>query len=410
MNSDIELNNMPQFQMNDFVRQIVAGVLYGMNGEILEKRITNAEEEKSLQKEGTAMAKYRIRVQIGENDDGTPIYKQIQAESQNELNDRIVRAYIESGRIWKFMDHPQADLPKSTITFREYADRWMNVYKVGKLKPSTIATYKKHLCAHVLPAFGEREIASITTEDIQLFLNDRNYLAKKTLSSMRHFMGEVFKDAVEDGLIEKDPTASRRISIPSTKANEREALPLDQFKEIISNLKLLSAQDKQFLVLVMFTGMRRGEVLGLRWEDIDTEAGLIHIRRNVTHPGGNRPVIGTPKTNSGKRDIPLDPYVLEVLEPMKQTGFIIGGESPITMTTYNNTMTRIKKKIDLHGATAHVFRHSYLTYMAGEATDLKTLQAIAGHSTIGMTMNRYVHAQPEKIKEAGKRMHDLLAR
>lgn len=262
----------------------------------------------------------------------------------------------------------------------------------------------------MLPAFGKREIASITTEDIQLFLNERNYLAKKTLSSMRHFMGEVFKDAVEDSLIEKDPTASRRISsIPSTKANEREALPLDQFKEIISNLKLLSAQDKQFLVLVMFTGMRRGEVLGLRWEDIDREAGLIHIRRNVTHAGGNRPVIGTPKTKSGKRDIPLDPFVLETLEPMKQTGFIIGGESPITMTTYNNTMKRIRKAIDLHGATAHVFRHSYLTYMAGEATDLKTLQAIAGHATIDMTMNRYIHAQPEKIKDAGKKMHVLLA-
>ena len=84
-------------------------------------------------------------------------------------------------------------------------------------------------------------------------------------------------------------------------------------------------------------------------------------------------------------------------------------ESPITMTTYNNTMKRIRKTVDLHGATAHVFRHSYLTYMAGEATDLKTLQSIAGHATIDMTMNRYVHAQPEKIKDAGKKMHDLLA-
>ncbi len=66
--------------------------------------------------------------------------------------------------------------------------------------------------------------------------------------------------------------------------------------------------------------------------------------------------------------------------------------------------------IDLHGATPHVFRHSYLTYMAGQTADLKTIQAIAGHSTIDMTMNRYVHAQPEKIKDAGKQMHALLAR
>ena len=94
---------------------------------------------------------------------------------------------------------------------------------------------------------------------------------------------------------------------------------------------------------------------------------------------------------------------------MQEEGFIIGGESPITMTMFNNTWRRIKKTVDLHGATPHVLRHSYLTYLAGMGTDTKTLQTIAGHSTIGMTMNHYVHAQPEKIKAAGKQMHDLLA-
>ena len=79
------------------------------------------------------------------------------------------------------------------------------------------------------------------------------------------------------------------------------------------------------------------------------------------------------------------------------------------MTTYNNTMKRIKKKVDLHGATAHVFRHNYLAYMAGQETDMKTLQAVAGHSTISMTMNRYVSAQPEKIIDAGRKMRSLLA-
>lgn len=388
--------------------QTIAGMMAILKGETIFENFT---EKTSHMPEGeeAGMAKYRIRVQIGTNDDGTPIFKQVQAENQNTLNDRIVIAYIESGRIWEFLQKPEIEPPKHSITFGEYVDKWMNVYKENKLKPSTIVTYKKHLRAHVLPAFGKREIAGITTEDIQIFLNERKNLAKKTLSSMRHFMGEVFKDAVEDGLIEKDPTASRRISIPSNKAYDREALPLDQFREIISQLNLLSAIDKQMLVLMMFTGMRRGEVLGLRWEDIDKTTGLIHIQRNVTHAGGNRPVIGTPKTKSGKRDIPLDPFVLETLEPMQESGFIFGGESPITMTTYNNTWRRIRKTIDLHGATAHVFRHSYLTYMAGTETDSKTLQTIAGHSTISMTMNRYVHAQPEKIIDAGKKMHNLLA-
>ena len=353
--------------------------------------------------------KHRTPVQIAVNDDGSPVYRWVQGGNQNELNDRIVMAYVESGRIWEFLQTPVAAPSRKAVTLAEYAEKWMNVYKAGKLKPTTMATYMKHLRAHILPAFGQRELSGITTEDVQLFLNERSHLARKTLSCMRHFMGEIFKDAKEDGLIEKDPTASRRIAIPSVKSYEREALPLEQFKNIIASLDSLSTDDRRMLALMMFTGMRRGEVLGLRWEDIDTDAGFIHVRRNVTHAGGNKPIIGTPKTAKGNRDIPLDAYVLDTLQPMQEKGFIIGGESPITMTAFNNTWRRIKKAVDLHGATPHVLRHSYLTYLAGTGTDGKTLQTIAGHSTIGMTMNHYVHAQPEKIKEAGRQMHKLLA-
>ena len=158
------------------------------------------------------MSKYRILVQTTASNDGTPSYRWIQADNRNELNDRIVQAYIDSGRIWEFLRNSNELANKNSISFAEYVDKWLTVYKANKLKPSTIATYRKHLHAHVLPAFGQRAISSITTEDIQLFLNERKHLARKTLSSIRHFMGEIFKDAVEDGLIEKDPTASRRIA------------------------------------------------------------------------------------------------------------------------------------------------------------------------------------------------------
>ena len=101
--------------------------------------------------------------------------------------------------------------------------------------------------------------------------------------------------------------------------------------------------------------------------------------------------------------------LLELLAPMQDTGFIIGGKQPITLKHYTNTWNRIKKAVDLHGATAHVFRHSYLTYAAGESSDIKSIQSIAGHSDIRMTMNRYVHAQPEKLQAIGSKMHSLLA-
>ena len=147
---------------------------------------------------------------------------------------------------------------------------------------------------------------------------------------------------------------------------------------------------------MMLTVMRRGEALGLRWEDIDVKAGLIHIKRN-----------GTPKTAKGERDVPLNNMLIAHLEPLQQEGFIIGDTEPISRMSYRRRMDRIQSTIDLHGATAHIFRHSYLTYAARLGTDVKTLQSIAGHSDIQTTMNRYVHTQTTNIVEAGNRLQAL---
>lgn len=160
------------------------------------------------------------------------------------------------------------------------------------------------------------------------------------------------------------------------------------------------------MALMMLTGTRRGEALGLRWEDIDLSAGLIHIQRNITY-AQNQPFIGTPKTAKGERDVPINSMLLTHLEPIQKEGFIIGDTEPISRMLYRRRMERIEATIDLHGATAHIFRHSYLTYAASLGTGLKTLQSIAGHADIHTTMNRYVHKQTDKIIETGNRLQAL---
>lgn len=346
------------------------------------------------------MAIHRQRVRIGQHDDGTPIYKWVQAKTLDELTDRIVQAYIDSGRIWELLDR-QTAMPmvlsqsKPTCpTFREYVEKWLQTYKAQNLKPTTMSGYRSSLSVHLYPTFGDRLLDSITTEDVQVFLNDRKHLTHKTLTLMLVFLKEILSDAQEDKLIDSNPAASRRIIIPSDKKSIREALPLEQVKDIIQNLPQLQEDDRRLLALLLFTGMRRGEVLGLRWEDIDEKNGLIHVVRNVTYTN-NQPHIGTPKTQKGTRNIPLDEQLVGLLAPFGKKGFIIGGDKPITLTQFKNMWIRIDKSIDLHGATPHVFRHTYLTLAAGTGLDAKTLQTIAGHADIQTTMNRYVHSQPD---------------
>ena len=359
------------------------------------------------------MSVERRKVIISYNDDGSPVYKWLKANNQDEMNDKIVQEYISSGLIWKLLDPasihaPDSQITANMITFEAYTDKWMKLYKENTCKISTVVKYTTDLNSQILPYFGKKPINSITTNDIQDFLNERKDKAAKSLKGYKALIKQILDSALEDHLITENPADSQRIHIPSHKKAERKALPLQEFKRILSQADCLNPSDRSFLVLLMFTGMRRGEALGLRWEDIDTTNNLIHIRRSVTHATGNHPIIGTTKTEKGMRDIPLDPYLLDVLKPLQSKGFIIGGEQPITMTTYNNTWRRIKKQIDLCGATPHVLRHSYLTYLHSAGASDKTLQTIAGHSQIGTTMNIYVHATSDDVTKAGKTMHEIL--
>ena len=135
------------------------------------------------------------------------------------------------------------------------------------------------------------------------------------------------------------------------------------------------------------------------------EDGNAHVLDDTFH--NNQLILGDPKSEAGKRSIPLDERLVNILRPHRQlNGFVIGdGLRPVTERTFIRTWQRISRTINLYDATPHVFRHTYLTIAASSGLDIKTLQAIAGHADIKMTMNCYVHKREEKIIEA----NDLIA-
>ena len=190
---------------------------------------------------------------------------------------------------------------------------------------------------------------------------------------------------------------STRISIRSLLLILPDQFPLDY----LQSAHLL-------LALFIHTGARRGEVLGLRREDIDFDKKLVHIRRNNTQITGKGAHIGTTKTKNGARDIPFGDHFKELLLPFRSTGYLFGGEEPFQSWDYDKLMRRLKKRVNLHGATTHVLRHPYLTMLAGEGVDLKTLQTIAGHANIQTTMDIYVSPRTDKITAAGETMDKLL--
>ena len=113
-----------------------------------------------------------------------------------------------------------------------------------------------------------------------------------------------------------------------------------------------------FMAPVLYTGMRRGEVLGLRWEDVDLSENVIHVERNVTYTN-NQPIIGTPKTSSGTRDVPIMPPFLKYLLSLKNRGNAIENtqeaDKPIKLTMFKTMFGHIRSATDLYGATSHTF-------------------------------------------------------
>ena len=368
----------------------------------LENSITNqTTSERSID----VATEYR-RVIVGWNIDGSPIKKQLAASSQDSMNDKIVQEYVSSGRIYEFIAKPLPETPSEKFCLSEYAEKWLT--RKRKLKPTTKANYRKYL-DKVISALGSKEIKDITVDDVQQLLDSNSNLSHKTLKDLKSVLHQILKYAQSDGLITKNPCDSVDIEIPSDRISIRQALPIEQFKDILDNLNNLQHSDKIYLGLIMYTAMRRGEALGLRWEDIDFDNNLIKISRNVTHPQQNQPIVGTPKTKAGIRVIPLDKNLKALLEPRQISGYILGGEYPLTLSAFRAMNNRIKSTINLHGATAHILRHSYLTYAVGETTDFKTIQGISGHSDLGTLINRYAHPQEDKIRDLVEKMHKRLA-
>ena len=142
------------------------------------------------------------RVLVGTGKDGKPMYKWATGNNLDELHNSVVRIYVESGLIEKFLTNSTIP-PEKRLTFKEYTDTWIKTYKDVSLKPTTLSGYRSMLRSHFYPAFGDKIFCTITVKDLQDFLNARSDLSRKYLSDMIKFFGMITRDAIEDGIVEE---------------------------------------------------------------------------------------------------------------------------------------------------------------------------------------------------------------
>ena len=295
---------------------------------------------------------------------------------------------------------------KFTPTFQQYSDHILSDIKDRAIKPTTMLGYKGYCRNYLYPAFGSMKLNEITPTDIQQYLNKNIHLSRKTLHEHLTYMSQIFQYAIAEHYLNDNPATNKLVTNPSRKVTVRDTLTEDEIRDIYLHLPELAPNDASIVAFYLFSGMRRGELAGLQRKDINSS--FIQIKKEAVYPGGNEPLLDyTGKTASALRMVP----VLDILKPFisdcDPEYYIYRKEKdPPTLAMHRRTWERIKNTIDMHGATPHTLRHTFITVCNNACIDLKTIKLIVGHSAQDITLGRYTHGMKSMLIQAGRQINN----
>jgi len=305
-----------------------------------------------------------------------------------------------------------------SITLREAAEAWLVGVRSAAIrnrsghtyKPSAIRGYETALLARVLPELGGARLSEIRRVDLQEFA-DRLCAAGLDASTVRNTLMPlrvIFRRAVARGDLAVNPTTG--LELPAVEGRrERIAAPA----EAEALLGALPERDRALWATAMYAGLRRGELLALRWEDVDLAAGVIHVDRSWDAKEG----VVAPKSRAARRTVPIAGVLREQLVEHKlrsgrHVGLVFG-----TGTARPFTPSNIRKRANAAWAHAgfdpiglHECRHTFASLMIAAGVNAKALSAYMGHSSVTITYDRYGHLMPGNESEAADLLDEYLAR
>lgn len=303
------------------------------------------------------------------------------AGSKEELDKKVLQARIERNAGVDISD---------VSTFSEYADLWLRVYKSPpKISMSSHKIVAANLRNHVLPFFGNMRLREIKPMHIQMFLSSLDGSSKSLQAKCLQIVKGVLASAVDNGLIAKTPVSSRD-KAGGTPTKAMKPLTAVQAKELLENLR--GKRPYLFVLIALSTGMRRGEILGLMWEDIDFDNDIIHVRHNLSFPcdSNHAEVSNKLKTPSSYRDVPLTPVLKETLMNEKRTSlFVIHMQDGTELSKSSfRAMWRTVEMVRPRGVDdchPHLLRHTFTTRCISSGMDPTSVQHLLGHKDISVT-------------------------
>lgn len=404
-------------------------MLYSMQG-LTPANLENCTGDAQMLEEDYPMAYSRPMVFMGTDDNGNARYKRVSGRTQDEANDAIVRAYVESGRIWEVAGseliqqylrrYGNAPVIESAMTKHSFADYAWSSYFAFKEKSWSKNTKvrEKGAIKALCSFFDGRFIEDITYRDVQAFMDSEaeKGLSKSSIESKRKTLVQIFQFALDDGIKtvnSANPARNSRLANNGHESDGTIPLAFEEYRAIVNNVSQIKDSQTQLAVaLLALTGMRREELLGLKWTDIDMRSKQIHIQRAIIYPSG-APEEAPTKSKAGDRYIPIDHKLDSILQAhWKDVGNVIHNANGdyLTESQTEKLLANIRTVTGLERIDCHVFRTTFATMMAASGLmPAKNLQIIMGHSNIKVTMDVYAKAEKTLIGANRNILSEMLA-
>ena len=359
--------------------------------------------------------------------------KTFTGKTQKEVRERMQEAAVSVNEGTFF--------EPSKMTVKEWFEIWLAEY-MGDKKPLTVQQYRSMSETHIFPAIGAVKLSALTAPQIQKFYNQLTKegktekkknpktgkvetvktsepLSSKTIRNIHGIISKSLNTAVQQGVIREN--VSQRVTVP--KVIQSEVQPFEEETQKAFFKAIQAHRFKNLFTVMIFTGLREGEAVGLTWDCIDFQRGTMKVYRQLQRtPGKWGEWRFAPLKNSKTRTIKLSPFVVKLLEQQKRERKVVmlsteedadfvftdeQGQHLHTETVYNN-FKRIAAQIGAPGARVHDLRHTFAVISLQNGDDYKTVQDALGHATAAFTLNVYGHVSERMMEEHAARQQEYI--
>jgi integrase len=309
------------------------------------------------------------------------------------------------------------------LTVGDYVERWLKDSVRGTVRQSTYEAYEYMTYPHIVPSLGRVKLKALTPVHVRTFYREKldGGLSSATVRKMHGVLQKALDQAVSDGLIPRN--AAKGIRLPQGKKKEIRPLSPDEARALLDAAR--GDRLEALYVLAVSTGLREGELLALRWEDVDLEAAVLRVSRTLTRNGG-KVSVGPPKTKNSRRTVGLTDGAVEALgehltqqlEEMESVGSLyrpgglvfaneVGGiVNPSNLR--NRSLKALLKRAGLPAIRFHDLRHTCATLLLSRNVNPKIVSEMLGHASIAITLDTYSHVLPNMQQSAVRALEEAL--